>query len=84
MSRPGPAPQPSRKKWILAAVVLVLVVAGAYAGYRIWFTPLAGAPLTSGEQAPPFTLVDQHGTPVSLQGLLKSGPAIVIFYRGHW
>ncbi len=32
------------------------------------------------EQAPPFTLPDQTGKPVSLQGLLENGPLVLYFY----
>lgn len=32
------------------------------------------------EQAPRFTLPDQTGKPVSLQGLLKNGPVVLYFY----
>ncbi|MEE8464361.1 MAG: peroxiredoxin [Gammaproteobacteria bacterium] len=32
------------------------------------------------EQAPRFTLPDQTGKPVSLQGLLENGPAVLYFY----
>lgn len=32
------------------------------------------------EQAPRFTLPDQTGKPVSLQGLLKNGPMVLYFY----
>lgn len=32
------------------------------------------------EQAPQFTLPDQTGKPVSLQGLLENGPVVLYFY----
>ncbi len=32
------------------------------------------------ERAPPFTLPDQTGKPVSLQGLLENGPLVLYFY----
>ncbi len=34
--------------------------------------------------APPFTLPSHHGMQVSLKSLLETGPAVVVFYRGHW
>jgi peroxiredoxin len=37
-----------------------------------------------GEVMPPFMLPDEAGRLVSLQSLLSRGPAIVMFYRGHW
>ncbi|GEM_PF-1266167 len=35
-------------------------------------------------QAPEFTLPDSAGTAVSLDELLATGPAVLVFYRGHW
>jgi peroxiredoxin len=37
-----------------------------------------------GEAMPPFMLPDETGRLVSLQSLISKGPAIVMFYRGHW
>jgi peroxiredoxin Q/BCP len=36
--------------------------------------------LSSGDQAPDFTLSDQTGTQVSLSGLLADGPVVLFFY----
>jgi peroxiredoxin len=47
-----------------------------------------GAPYV-GQKVPDFTLPDQHGKPVSLEGLLKPAGAgefkglVLIFYRGY-
>jgi peroxiredoxin len=37
-----------------------------------------------GEVMPPFLLPDESGRLVSLADLLKTGPAVVTFHRGHW
>jgi peroxiredoxin len=37
-----------------------------------------------GARAPDFTLRDPTGRPVALSELLRSGPAVVTFYRGGW
>jgi len=37
-----------------------------------------------GESMPPFTLPDETGRLVSLDSLLATGPAAIIFHRGHW
>jgi peroxiredoxin len=37
-----------------------------------------------GDSAPDFTLPGAQGDPVSLSGVLQSGPAVVTFYRGGW
>lgn len=35
-------------------------------------------------KAPDFELKSHQGATVSLDGLLKNGPALVVFYRGFW
>ncbi|WP_276328581.1 redoxin family protein [Nitrospirillum viridazoti] len=40
--------------------------------------------LKAGDQAPPFTLNDPDGKPVSSAALLARGPLVVSFYRGVW
>ncbi len=40
--------------------------------------------LAVGHRVPDFTLLDQQNRPVSLAGILDSGPAVVSFYRGGW
>jgi peroxiredoxin len=37
-----------------------------------------------GEPQPPFYLPDENGRLVSLATLLKTGPAVISFNRGHW
>jgi peroxiredoxin len=37
-----------------------------------------------GDPAPDFTLPDHNGDEVSLSGLLRDGPVVLIFYRGEW
>jgi peroxiredoxin len=43
----------------------------------------AAAP-APGEPMPPFLLPDDAGHLVSLEELVESGPAAVMFHRGHW
>lgn len=43
----------------------------------------AGAP-QPGEAMPPFLLPDEDGGLVSLEALVSTGPAAVVFNRGHW
>jgi peroxiredoxin len=40
--------------------------------------------LKPGAPAPDFILPDAQGNPVRLHGLLRSGPVVVVFYRGGW
>jgi len=37
-----------------------------------------------GDVLRPFTLDDATGTPVSLDMIVESGPAVIVFYRGGW
>jgi AhpC/TSA family len=40
--------------------------------------------LKIGDHAPSFTLFNQDHGEVSSADLLKAGPAVVSFFRGHW
>lgn len=35
-------------------------------------------------QAPDFSLSSHDGSTVDLASLVAEGPAILVFYRGHW
>ena len=37
-----------------------------------------------GDEAPDFTLPSVAGPKITLSHLLRSGPAVTAFYRGHW
>jgi len=40
--------------------------------------------LKIGDPVPRFTLLNQDGIPVSSADLLRQGPLVVTFFRGHW
>ena len=40
--------------------------------------------IKAGDVLEPFTLEDANGTPVSLDQIVESGPAVIMFYRGGW
>jgi peroxiredoxin len=40
--------------------------------------------IKAGDVLEPFTLADATGTPVSLNEIVESGPAVIVFYRGGW
>ncbi len=42
------------------------------------------AALNVGDRVPSFTLVNQNHVPVSSSDLLREGPLVVSFFRGHW
>ncbi len=43
-----------------------------------------GTVISVDSKAPAFSLPDQNGQAVSLEGLLKKGSVMIVFYRGHW
>lgn len=51
---------------------------------RLRDSGLAGRALKVHDRAPSFTLPNARGKPVSSEDLLKKGPLVVVFYRGHW
>lgn len=40
--------------------------------------------LKKGDRAPDFSLIAANGETVSLSSLLRHGPVVLAFYRGHW
>ena len=74
----GPAPAASIR--ILLGTVLAAVWLSACGA----FVKPRGEVLPVHQQAPPFTLADQNGQEISLQGMLDRGPVLLVFYRGHW
>lgn len=42
------------------------------------------APAAADASAPEFSLASHDGRMVSLDELVARGPAILVFYRGHW
>jgi len=63
------------------AVLLLACLAAAGCGF---FVKPEGELLPDREKAPLFALADQDGRVVSLRDALDRGPALLVFYRGHW
>lgn len=64
---------------LLAGLFLAFIL---YGGKQI---PAAGNALREGQPAPPFTLADTGGKPVSTSSLLENRRGLLlIFYRGYW
>lgn len=68
--------------WVIAGVntALPLSFAGAFFG----LLALPHVDPRVGTQFPDFTLRDQNERPVALAEVLSQGPALLVFYRGHW
>jgi hypothetical protein len=68
------------------AVLLSVLLTGVFHTYVFWYTyrmPEAAAAPTAAIPAPDFTLVDQHGNPVTLSDF-HGRNVVLVFYRGHW
>jgi hypothetical protein len=72
----------------LGALILALGVAlvAAVAGWSLGCGRLVprSPPLPRGAVAPDFALVDHQGARHALAELVARGPAVLVFYRGHW
>lgn len=75
----------SRRRGIRIASVAnaMLLPLGLYAFFVAARLPAPTRPdLAAG--IPDITLHDQQGRPVHLPTILKQGPLLLVFYRGHW
>jgi AhpC/TSA family len=45
---------------------------------------IEGRALKVGDRAPDFALLDQDQAAVSSKDLLRKGPMVISFFRGHW
>ena len=70
---------PSNRRAFAAALVAALALSPACRKGQATTAP--GAPL---EVAPEFSATDAEGQPRTLAGLTARGPAVLVFYRGHW
>jgi hypothetical protein len=58
------------------------VIAQAIDGLRR--SGIAGRSVKVGEPAPAFALQSAQGPRVRLTDLLRRGPVVIAFFRGHW
>lgn len=65
----------------LRALSLVTALVGASVGCRLH---TEAPPVMVQARAPDFGLPAPDGRTVTLAELVAHGPAIVVFYRGHW
>lgn len=69
--------------WLLTGAALAWS-----AFFAVGFFVFAALPpahvLADGERAPDFSLPDAKGNTVSLADVRAGGPALLVFYRGHW
>ena len=72
----------ARWPWLWAVLVAGSALVLGACGW--WNLTTRTPPLAESRKAPSFTLPDQSGKSVALDQLLEHGPAVVVFYRGHW
>lgn len=65
----------------LRALSLAMALVGASTGCRLH---TEAPPVMAQARAPDFVLPAHDGRTVTLAELVAHGPAIVVFYRGHW
>lgn len=66
----------------IAAVLAIAAAVGSFVVFRRLSTRGPGE-VASGKAAE-FALPDHLGETTTLAGLLEHGPAVLVFYRGHW
>ena len=76
VNKPCPAPA-----GVLVAVFIMVLACMEGCGF---FVKPQGDVIPVQATAPEFSLPDQKGQQVSLRELLREGPVLVVFYRGHW
>lgn len=67
-------------KTLAVGLLIIVVLVNA----AIAQTQTVAKPLGIGEAAPDFTLVDHHGTKVTLSDAKGKSPVVLVFYRGYW
>jgi cytochrome oxidase Cu insertion factor (SCO1/SenC/PrrC family) len=69
-------------------IALVLTLSGAAIALTVlscnWRLRTRTPAVGEAKPAPEFSLPDHRGNQVSLATLVENGPAVVVFYRGHW
>lgn len=64
---------------VVAFSIITVVVSAANVRAQASVKPLAIR-----EAAPDFTLVDHHGSKVTLSDSKGKNPVVLVFYRGYW
>lgn len=66
------------------SVATLLGAAFVFLIFGLTALPAAQGAPNIGERAPEFSNLNQRGESVALADLHKGGPALLVFYRGHW
>ena len=74
-----------RRIWVrsVAGLTLGVIVFGVVAFFFLARLPQARAP-DVGATVPEVSLVDHRGQPVALRESARTGPILLVFYRGFW
>ncbi len=68
----------------MVLVVLVVIAIAAIVVSCTWRLETRTPAVDAQASAPSFSLPDHEGKQVSLDSLTAEGPAVLVFYRGHW
>ncbi len=74
----------NRRGRILAGAAVAVTALYVAAFFGLAALPAAAVTLAVGKPVPSFIIPDQHGQSVSLEDAHADGPALLVFYRGHW
>ncbi|MFO0551455.1 MAG: hypothetical protein U0271_23895 [Polyangiaceae bacterium] len=67
-----------------AILVSITALTGVVALFGASCVSTRGPTVPVGAEAPSFSLRSHLGGDVTLEQLTAAGPAVLIFYRGHW
>jgi hypothetical protein len=75
-----------RSGWTVPTGAMSVLLGGffLYFMFVMAVLPEVTAAPAVGDRIAAFTLPNQEGEPVSLASLHENGPALLVFYRGHW
>jgi hypothetical protein len=73
-----------RRLAIVLSVLAFLGLAGGYEYFHAFRLSTRGPGVVASGTAADFSLPDDAGKAVTLAALTAHGPAVLVFYRGHW
>lgn len=71
-------------KWAIVPVEVLLAGLLTFYFTTASFLPQHGLALSAGDPFPAYSLIDQDGTPHTIEASTDRDPALYIFYRGDW
>ena len=69
---------------LIGLIILVFTNTSAPFSRALTINQGRKAPVTTGTEAPDFTLRDQHGRQIKLSESRGKNAVVLVFYRGYW